>query len=197
MQTSLQGVRTGNFGRFLLALLLLSIPAFQAGCQTHEARVGASERSSTAKPTDQASFADWDINRDDYLMESEFTTGFSHGHWFADADKDKDNYLNQDEFKSATAKLRLMAKWDINGDGRVDKNEAAQVGEKNSFRKWDQDKSGDLNADEVNAAAFGMWDSNHDNRIDQDEFAVGWFNYLDTNHDGRLAAAEFDKGLKG
>ncbi len=197
MQRSLRGVRTGNFGRFFLALVLLSIPAFHTACQTQEARAGASERSSSSMPANQASFADWDVNRDDYIMESEFTTGFSRGHWFADADKDKDNYLNQDEFKSATAKLDLMTKWDANGDGRVDKNDVAGVGGKNNLRTWDQDKSGDLNDDEVNAAVFGQWDSNHDNRIDQDELAVGWFGYLDDNKDNRLAAAEFDKGFKG
>jgi hypothetical protein len=175
----------------------LSIPAFQAACQTHEARVGANERGSNSKPANEASFADWDINRDDYIMESEFATGFSHGHWFADADKDKDNYLNQDEFKAGTDKLGLPAKWDANGDGRVDKNEVAQVGGKNNFRKWDSDKSGDLNQDEVDAAVFSMWDPDSDGRIDQDEFAVGWFGYLDADHDNRLAAAEFDKGFKG
>lgn len=197
MQRSLRGVRTGNFGRVFLALVLLSIPAFQAACQTQEAGVGANERSLNSTAPNAASFDDWDINRDDYIMESEFTAGFSHGHWFADADKDKDNFMSQDEFKGATDKLDLMAKWDANGDGKVDKNEAAHLGGKNYFRKWDSDKNGDLDQDEVDAAAFGMWDSDSDGRIDQDEFAVGWFGYLDADHDNRLAAAEFDKGIKG
>lgn len=198
MQRSLRRVRTGNFGRFFLALVFLSIPAFQAACQTHEAPVGASERNSeSALEANQVSFADWDINRDDYIMESEFTTGFSRGQWFADADEDKDNYLNQVEFKTGTEKLKLTSQWDANGDGRVDKNEVAGVGGKNSFRKWDTDKDGDLNEDEVNAAVFDQWDSDNDNRIDQDELAVGWFGYLDANDDNRLATAEFENGFKG
>ncbi len=197
MQRSLRGVSRGNFGRVFLTLVLLFIPAFHAACQTHETRVGANERSTEIKAIDHVGFDDWDINRDDYLMESEFTAGFSRGHWFTDADKNKDNDLDQDEFNSATAKLGLMAKWDANGDGRVDKDELARAGVKNSLRTWDQDKSGDLNEDEVKAAVFNMWDSDGHGRIDQDELAAGWFGLLDINHDNRLAAAEFDKGFKG
>jgi hypothetical protein len=197
VQTSLQGVKTGNSGRLLLVLVLLSVPAFQAACQTHEARARANDGNANLKPADGPRFADWNINPDDYLVESEFTTGFERGQWFSNADQNKDNYLDPEEFKSGTTKLDFMARWDTNGDGRIDKKEAAQMGEKTDSREWDQDKSGDLNNDELKAAVFELWDSNHDSRIDQDEFALGWFNHLDTNHDHRLVAAEFDRGFKG
>ena len=117
-------------------------------------------------------FSDWDVNRDSYLDNNEFiasTYGFwdndgdgmidqseydrmsagwvdANGNMFTQWDTDNSGDLTEAEFRAGINNSQMYAQWDVNGDNRIDNDEFLKY----SYRIWDTDRNGVVDANEYN-----------------------------------------------
>jgi len=98
----------------------------------------------------------------------------------------------------ATGAAFADASWDVNGDGKIDREEFnAGVGE-NAFGSWDTDNDGMLSREEYDVGTsgqsdassfsgwddrYGEWDADQDEMLSRDEYNEGLWGAFDEDDD--------------
>jgi hypothetical protein len=99
-------------------------------------------------------------------------TAFAAEPTFGGLDRDGNGYLDEAEITGAAPEI--LKKYDVNGDGFLDRSEfVAAGGSPDRFERLDTDKNGRIDIDEFRAAAverFKEVDTNRDGRIDEREW---------------------------
>lgn len=120
---------------------------------------------------DDRFFKHWDSDNDEHLNRGEYITAH-----FAMVDLNKDDTISKSEW-DYSGRFWLeedynaeFDHWDIDGDGRIQREEFAQrLDVDRVFALWNTDDEGGLTRAEVTAGIHGAWDKDRDGVIDEGE----------------------------
>lgn len=183
---------SSTIGTLALALALSGFVT--AGCDQDEKKAAEVK---VKRPTEFASFVEWDRNGDQEVTKKEFEQALQEQPVYADWDDDGDGELTDVEFETS-----LYKAWDINGDGVVDVKEykdgsGAYFRSANAFGTFeDYDDDGDK---ELKMQEFGTlsakvrddWDGDGDGELTDLEFRTALYNAWDLNGDGTIDHYEY------
>ena len=92
-------------------------------------------------------------------------------------DADRDGFVSDSEFGVGFGDAGYYDDYDLDGDGRLDRNEFDAVGYGYDYDTFDADRDGFVSGDEYGRGVFGTFDTDRDGLLSDDEFGVGFGPY--------------------
>ncbi|HEV2126888.1 MAG TPA: hypothetical protein VGW38_29405 [Chloroflexota bacterium] len=152
-----------------------------------------------ATPAAASCHGDWDVNADSRYDQAEFSGGIGENQWFRNRDADRDGFLSETEFGTGFYESfdrnrdgRLVADewgrgfgetenyagWDTDGDAALSRAEFdAGFGESGMYDEWDKDRNGMLSEDEYRGGIYTTYDADRSGSLEEAETGVACDDY--------------------